>query len=657
MSSNEQGNKPRASQEEAGPSKPRSKADPEAGPSSTRRVRSIDRYYEYHSDSESELDADELEADRRVFNSAAEQERHTAAELTRHLTLITQQSPEHGSAMLKQTLCMLGPYFPGMPKDPRTALKGPWHIEPLEVDGGLFWYRGFESGILENVASDTKEVKFDVHVGVAPLPQLTSPELKTWVIQARLHEATKPPGEPFVVAVFCGNSRPTCEELLGPFSEKAARLCESPLTVNGDSLTVKPRVVISDDAERAFIKGTVNQSSCYGCPKCTIKGELVFGSTMTFFGQPNTTYTRRTNEEFRCGVYASTHQKVVTPLARLPIDLVQDVIVGDNRNLLHLGVMKNLYSVFVKGAANVPEMDGIGQVLLQLVLTNVEFPHERRTTARHFNTNITEWSPSMWGYFLDVVGIVVLGQVGQPACYEMYCLLHWGVAICNHSRFSSYLNAARRVLQQYVTKHNDLVGSVTCNFHHLLHLVDEVRRFGPLPLQSSNPFEAELSVLRHEVDLAKAGSPVQQVATALLLRERTRYPFLTNPLPVMPIPTNNGRRVKIRKNFLLKNSANDTDSWFLVPGSGSSCRGQVVKFVSARADPFVVCGTPLTEQRASGNNPFADPIGLDVFITSDKHNLQSTKEYSLKDMVCKLCVVWMPTYISFVPLPESFAES
>lgn len=40
---------------------------------------------------------------------------------------------------------------------------------------------------------------------------------------------------------------------------------------------------------------------------------------------------------------------IVTPLLRLPIDMVEDVIVSDSLHLLHLGVMKRLLTIYKDG--------------------------------------------------------------------------------------------------------------------------------------------------------------------------------------------------------------------------------------------------------------------------------------------------------------------
>ncbi|XP_058064769.1 uncharacterized protein LOC131214412, partial [Anopheles bellator] len=305
--------------QEAGPFQRRSEADPEAGPSASSASRA--QSLEYHSDSEPEANSEEsVEAFLQLFNSATERQRNAAEDLVNSMKLIIEQNRHRPSLMAQQIMHKLRPLIPGMPKNLQTALvpREFWNIESTEIQGGVYWHRGLEAGIRANRASDAKELTFDVGIEEVPLDQLTNSEFRAWVIQARLHEATNPPGAPFVVGVFCGDSRPLCEEFLGPFIEEAARLCELSMTVNGESLIVKPRLVIADVAARAFIKGTVHQSDYYGCTKCTIKGKLVSDSTITFFGETKT--KPRTNEEFRGGVYAGTHQRmadgqpVATPL-------------------------------------------------------------------------------------------------------------------------------------------------------------------------------------------------------------------------------------------------------------------------------------------------------------------------------------------------------
>ncbi|XP_058059899.1 uncharacterized protein LOC131210640 [Anopheles bellator] len=309
----------------------------------------------------------------------------------------------------------------------------------------------------------------------------------------------------------------------------------------------------------------------------------------------------------------------MTPLSNIPdLDLIRDVSIADDRHILHVGAAQKFYTAFIDGTQNgrVRKMQLQYRDLLDTVLLNVRFPHDRRAAGRSFHPHPVKWTPAVRAYLMDVVGMVVYSHVDQPELYELYCLLHWAVFICNNARFKAHRYAARNLMHQYVDKHGRLFGNISCKYHHLLHFIDEVERFGSLPLLSTTPFA--LGVLKHVVDLTKDGSAVKQAATTILLRERAGR---THSHPSYPRRTENG--VKIRRNFFFDNSADDTDGWFMTDG------GVVVKFIEVVSEePFLVRGAPLAQQeRHCGlDDSFLHPIGLGLWTTNNKIHRKCSKE-------------------------------
>lgn len=65
------------------------------------------------------------------------------------------------------------------------------------------------------------------------------------------------PMDPFVVAVWFGNSKPSCvNDYLSKFVEELNHLIEHGMCVNGYKLIVKIRSIIADTPARCFLKGT-----------------------------------------------------------------------------------------------------------------------------------------------------------------------------------------------------------------------------------------------------------------------------------------------------------------------------------------------------------------------------------------------------------------
>lgn len=82
---------------------------------------------------------------------------------------------------------------------------------------------------------------------------------------------------------------------------------------------------------------TMNFNGFHGCLKCESEGIHSHISNTTIF--PNIKAKARTNESFR-NQDDPAHHHGLTPLLDLPIDMVEDIVVGDELHLLHLGLMK-----------------------------------------------------------------------------------------------------------------------------------------------------------------------------------------------------------------------------------------------------------------------------------------------------------------------------
>ncbi|XP_052863200.1 uncharacterized protein LOC128269836 [Anopheles cruzii] len=237
-------------EEKAGPSKRRLHPAQGPAPKSGPTLRN-DGYYDYHSDSDPILSPVDLKADREQFLGATQEQREIVVYLVCKSSLICEKSPK----MVQQILCTLGSFFPGMVKDPRSVFQAPqWEIKPTNIVNGhgkvvgSFWHRGLEVGIRAQspLTIDIKDIEYYLHVAKVPLGQPARPTFQAWTVQAQLLDATREPGEPFVVSMLCGNSKPSAPVLLGPVCNEANQLRRN--------ANVKPRAVLADAESRALLK-------------------------------------------------------------------------------------------------------------------------------------------------------------------------------------------------------------------------------------------------------------------------------------------------------------------------------------------------------------------------------------------------------------------
>ncbi|XP_058060761.1 uncharacterized protein LOC131211347 [Anopheles bellator] len=127
------------------------------------------------------------------------------------------------------------------------------------------------------------------------------------------------------------------QEFLRPICEQVTELRKK--------RTVKIRAVLVGFKAQSLVEETVSHKSYYGCPKCIMKGTWIHNSiSFTNGDEPEVNLSKyespsRKHAEFMTSVYDNTHKVAeepnMYPLQPLVIDINEDVLVGDDRHLLH----------------------------------------------------------------------------------------------------------------------------------------------------------------------------------------------------------------------------------------------------------------------------------------------------------------------------------
>ncbi|RVE45461.1 hypothetical protein evm_009896 [Chilo suppressalis] len=147
-----------------------------------------------------------------------------------------------------------------------------------------------------------------------------------------------------LLCIYAGDAKPSnLDAYLRPFINEMKQL-ENGFTVTTKTETDKNmqgkiRAFICDSPARAMIKGVSNFNGKHGCLKCTVVGEYSHKSNIVTFSKLDC--PKRNNEDFRNKKYGR-HHKQDSPLLKLKIDMVEDILVSDSLHLIDLGVMKRL---------------------------------------------------------------------------------------------------------------------------------------------------------------------------------------------------------------------------------------------------------------------------------------------------------------------------
>ncbi|CAC5356575.1 unnamed protein product [Mytilus coruscus] len=144
-----------------------------------------------------------------------------------------------------------------VPKDSRTLLQTPRHIETIEKCGGSYFYVGIESGILKVISQHEKhffkgdyveEIKLNFKIDGLPL--FKSSNTQFWPILCSVDNF-----EPFIVALFCGIRKPnSVQEYLSEFLEELQNLLANEISYEEKSGVVKVQAFVCDAPARAFFK-------------------------------------------------------------------------------------------------------------------------------------------------------------------------------------------------------------------------------------------------------------------------------------------------------------------------------------------------------------------------------------------------------------------
>ncbi|VEN39918.1 unnamed protein product [Callosobruchus maculatus] len=377
---------------------------------------------------------------------------------------------------------------------------------------------------------------------------------------------------------------------------------------------------------------------------------------------------QRTDQSFRNRV-DDDHHKEETPLIQLPIDMVEDFIVADSLHLFDLGVMRRCLHGWREGSYNFRtklsrrQADLLSEMLENCNKTRPNDIHRAIRSLKHLKF----WKGSEYRVFLLYLGIVVLKDFLSVEVYDHFLMLSCAVSILSCNEYMKYINIAKSLLEDYIEKFIEIYGidSISSNIHNLCHVTDDVKKFGPLPLLSSYPFE---NYLGHLKSLVRHGNlPLSQISKRVIelsklnaldinKREGTYVKKKLNELPEHPNCKNVYNELHLSKEFVL--CADNKNQCFMTK------TGDIVFMLNATyfKDEIHVYGIRLKTFYDFFSKPFASSK-LNILATKAK--IQKSIEhykfdtdppglYSIKDIKCKLFRIQYNDEFVILPLLHTF---
>ena len=413
------------------------------------------------------------------------------------------------------------PCHSSLPSDVRTLLKTPRKVQLTKVHPGEYYHFGVLSGLL-NVLSLTSlpPVSFSVEmmIDIDGLPICKSTNRQLWVILGVVRNFPQLQKFPIVIGIYCGYEKPAGgpNSFLKAFVDEMIGLIEKGFDFEGHHFQITKVIFVCDAPARAFITGVKYHSGFSSCPKCITVGETALKpSEIRNQVQPKgrrvfpcISSALRTDYSFRKR-HDQDHHNYYSCLEDIKIlDMVLDIPL-DPMHLVDEGAGRKLFMTLIEDSDYKISPFNVRRVNEEMASLSRYTPRDFARKSRPFSGKFkaTEWSQAL----KYTCPVVFRNRLSEERYVHMLSL-HVAVKILSSQRFCFRYNSyAKSLLQNFVENCSRLYGKsfISFNIHCLIHLADEVLRFGPLNTFSAYVFENKLGAIKRL--LRKSERPLQQI--------------------------------------------------------------------------------------------------------------------------------------------------
>lgn len=400
----------------------------------------------------------------------------------------------------------MSPFHPELPLDFRTFLGTPLTTLKRILENGEYCHFGIRHALEVFLATNNILVENSINLSfnIDGLPLFRSSAIQFWPILGLIKNCSS---APFVVGLFCGNSKPsTLESYLNEFVNEFSSLLTDGFSFQNKKYNITLHSFVCDAPARAFLKCIKSHSGYSSCEKCVEQGDYVNGRVILknkAFARTDLSFTMKTDEDHHVGT---------TPLLKRNIGLVSNFPI-DYMHCICLGVVRKLLNTWISGPLKTRlQSRSVSLISESLVSLKKYLPYEFSRKSRSL-TDLQRWKATEFRLFLLYVGPIVLVSIMDHAMYENFLLLHFAISILVSSSHIARLGLELpdNLLQMFISHCGQLYGTqfLVYNVHILYHLVADVRCYGALDNFSAFPFENCLGKLKQMVK--SPSKPLEQV--------------------------------------------------------------------------------------------------------------------------------------------------
>ena len=413
---------------------------------------------------------------------------------------------------LSELLKILQPVIPehNLPGDARSLLqtKRSFNFESISSDKSNFYYFGIEKNIVELLqhtdCDKIRNKKLGLSINIDGIPICKSSSESLWPILGSIDDLNKV----FVIAIYCGTKKPNVSEYLEKFVNELDTLINDGFTYSGFTFFLQIKSFICDTPARALIKQVKGHTGYYACERCKTRGE--FKNHSMSYNELDA--EKRTNDSF-LQKEQSDHHIGVSPLERVSGINMISMFILDYMHLILLGIVRRLLQMWWNMVPFKFSCNDKKIINDRINLLKNYIPCEFSRKCRSFQ-DLDRFKATEFRLFLLYIGPAVLEGILPVKMFQHFCILHVIIRIfCSKSMLTKEnIDYAQCLCLKFVRNFQKLYGckqNIVYNVHNLIHIHEDVRRYGTLDSISAFKYETLLGTLKRRI---RGGSlPLQQV--------------------------------------------------------------------------------------------------------------------------------------------------
>lgn len=417
--------------------------------------------------------------------------------------------------ILKQHSC-----FSTLPINPRTLLKTPRKQEVRLVAPGIYYHFGLFNSISNIITSTKNNDCIKIIVNIDGLPISKSSPQQFWPILGSIYSDNRV----FTIGIYHGNAKPeNANDFLKDFVDEAKEMCENGLNINDRNIECRIEALICDAPAKAFILAVKGHTGHSSCTKCIIEGE--HRERRVCF--PQTDAPLRLDNDFKRKIDENYHNPNITcslleiphfqPVTNVPLDYMHLACLGIMRKLIYLWFTGELHYRLPHRA-----VEEISTSLTNQLKPSIPMEFARKPRGLDC---VRQWKATEYRQLLLYTGPLAFQSTLKRNIYMNFMVFHVIIGLLSSRDLHEYLSYAQDLTLFFIKTFIKLYGAhnVSHNVHNLIHLVNDVKKYGPLDNFSAFKFENYLQTLKKM--LRKPDKPLQQIVRRCIEKESLSTPL------------------------------------------------------------------------------------------------------------------------------------